>query len=343
MKAIVLRKPGELSLEEVSLPDRDGKVFVKVASVGICGSDVSAYKGTSRLGVFPRILGHEAAGVVESLPEGFKDLKVGDRVVIEPYRYCGKCYPCLIGRTNCCENMSVIGVHQDGAFAEYIAHDPHLVHKVPSDISWQKLTLVEPLTISMQAVKRVGVKMGEHVVVIGAGTIGILAALYVKHLGGVPIVVDPVDSRLEIAKRGGIGYTINPQKEDPFKLVRDITGGRMAEVVIEASGSEKAVRDTIDYVSYAGRISLVGYPFNDVSLPTYLITKKELDVKGSRNSVGLFKEAIELVSKGLIDVEIVISAIVSFDDIPRYIKELVSNPGGYLKVIALLDESAKGT
>lgn len=337
MKAVVLREPGDLRVEDVNLPKADGKVFLRVSSVGICGSDVSAYKGTSRLGVFPRILGHEAAGVVVELPNGATGLKVGDKVVIEPYRYCGRCYPCSIGRTNCCENMSVIGVHQDGAFAEYLAHDLHLVHKVPEGISWEKLALVEPLTISMQSVKRVGVKRGEHVVITGAGTIGILAALYVKHLGGVPILIDPVDSRLEIGKRGGIDYVINPKKEDPFKVVREITNGRMAEVVIEASGSEKAVRDTIDYVSYAGRVSLVGYPYNDVPLPTYLITKKELDVKGSRNSVGLFKEAIELVSNELIDVGIVISAIVSFDELPKYIKELASNPGSYLKVIALLD------
>lgn len=340
MKAVLLKEPGVIDIEEVGLPEADGKVLVKIASVGICGSDVSAYKGTSRLGVFPRILGHEAAGVVVESPREALGLKVGDRVVIEPYRYCGRCYPCSIGRTNCCENMSVIGVHQDGAFAEYLAHDFHLVHKVPDEVPWEILALVEPLTISMQAVKRVGLKEGEHVVVTGAGTIGILAALYAKHLGGIPILIDPVESRLEIGRKGGIEYTVNPKKENSVEAVKDITGGRMAEVVIEASGSERAVRDTIDYVSYAGRISLVGYPYNDVPLPTYLITKKELDVKGSRNSVGLFEEAIELVSEGLINVGVVISATVGFGDLPKYIKELASNPSSYLKVIALLDEGA---
>ncbi|MBC7332803.1 MAG: alcohol dehydrogenase catalytic domain-containing protein [Synergistetes bacterium] len=340
MKAVVLREPGVIGVEEIGLPESDGKVLIKIVSVGICGSDVSAYKGTSRLGVFPRIIGHEAAGVVVEAPEKIESLKVGDKVVIEPYRYCGRCYPCSIGRTNCCENMSVIGVHQNGAFAEYITHDPHLVHKVPDDVPWEILALIEPLTISMQAVKRVELKEGEHVVVTGAGTIGILSALYAQHLGGIPILIDPVESRLEIGRKGGIEYTINPKRENPFEAVKDITRGRMAEVVIEASGSERAVRDTIDYVSYAGRISLVGYPYNDVPLPTYLITKKELDVKGSRNSVGLFKEAIELVSEGLVDVGVVISAIVGFEDLPKYIKELASNPGSYLKVIALLDEGA---
>lgn len=337
MRAVVLREPGVVGVEEVPLPKEDGKVLVKVVSVGICGSDVSAYKGTSRLGVFPRILGHEAAGVVVSVPPSQTKLKVGDRVVIEPYRYCGRCYPCSIGRTNCCENMSVIGVHQDGAFAEYLAHDPHLLHKVPDGVPWEILALVEPLTISMQAVKRVGVKEKEHVVITGAGSIGILSALYVKHLGGIPILIDPVDSRLEIGKRAGIEYRVNPVKEDAIAFLKDLTGGRMAEVVIEASGSERAVRDSIDYVSYAGRISLVGYPYNEVPLPTYLITKKELDVKGSRNSVGLFKEAIELVSNGLINVGAILSAVVKFEELPHYIKELASNPSLYLKVVALLD------
>lgn len=337
MKAVVLRAPGDLGIEEVRDPVRDGKVVVKIASVGICGSDVSAYKGTSRLGVFPRILGHEAVGVVVDLPEGSTGFNLGDIVVIEPYRYCGRCYPCSIGRTNCCENMSVIGVHGDGAFAQYLAHEPHLLHRAPQGIGWERLTMVEPLTISMQAVKRVNVAKGEHVVITGAGTIGILAALYAKYIGAVPILVDPLPFRLEVAKRGGIDHVINPREVDPVHAIREITGGRMAEVIIEASGSEKAVRATIDYVSYAGRISLVGYPYEEVSLPTYLITKKELDVKGSRNSVGLFKEAIELVAKGLIDVSLVVSSVVKFEDLPKYIKDLAENPGSQLKVVALLD------
>ncbi len=338
MKAIVLRSPGEIAVGNLAMPFRcGGEALVKVVSVGICGSDVSAYKGTSRLGVFPRILGHEAVGIIEELPQFETNLRVGDLVVIEPYRYCGRCYPCSIGRTNCCENMSVIGVHQDGAFAEYIAHDLHLLHKVPTSVSFERLVMVEPLTISMQAVKRVGIKEGEHVVITGAGTIGILAALYAKHLGAIPILIDPVDSRLEMAKRGGIEYTINPAKVNALEAVKEITKGRMAEVVIEASGSERAVRDSIDYVSYAGRISLVGYPYNEVPLPTYLITKKELDVKGSRNSVGLFSESIRLVSEGLIDVGLLISAVVKFDELPKYIKELAFNPASYLKVVALLD------
>lgn len=336
MKAILLKEAGDIKVAQVEPPQRgDNEVLIKVKSMGICGSDISAYMGTSPLVKYPRIIGHEIAGEVMEVANDETILAVGDRVVLEPYVYCGTCYPCQNNRTNCCENLNVLGVHIDGGMSEFFAHPRHLVHKVPANISWERLAMVEPLTISMQAIRRSRLKKGEHVVIIGCGTIGLLAAQYALALEAEPIVLDRVEERLEFAKQLGIKYVINPLKMDAVESIKEITKGRMAEVVVEASGNESAIRCSIDYVAFSGRISLVGYPKNEVSLPTFLYTKKELDIVGSRNSYKVFPESIQLITENKIDVTPVITQTVAFEDIPRIVQDISVNPQNYLKVVAL--------
>jgi len=337
MDAVCLQSPGNISVEQIAHAKRkENEVLIKVRSLGICGSDIGAYMGTNPLVSYPRIIGHEVAGEVVEVPENETELAVGDHVVLEPYVYCGNCYPCNNERTNCCENLTVLGVHIDGAMAEYFSHPRHLVHKVPDDIPWNLLAMVEPLTISMHAVHRSRVKKGEHVVITGSGPIGLLAAQYVLALEALPIVVDLVQERLEFAKQLGVQHVVNLQQGDPVEAIKTITGGRMAQVVIEASGNAAAVRSTIDYVSYAGRIALVGWPKNEISLPTAMFTKKELDIVGSRNSYHAFPESIELIAGKKVDVAAVISKTISFAEVPALVSDIAANPGNYLKVIALL-------
>ena len=336
MNAIYLQSPGEIKVQEVPNPARkDNEVLIKVHSLGICGSDIGAYLGTNPLVSYPRIIGHEVAGEVVAIPGHETGLAVGDRVVLEPYVYCGKCYPCRNARTNCCENLTVLGVHIDGAMSDYFSHPRHLVHKVPDTISWNLLAMVEPLTISMHAVKRSRVKQGEHVVITGSGPIGLLAAQYVLTLAAVPIVVDPVEERLAFAKDLGVKHAINPVNTDAVNEIRNITGGRMAEVVIEASGNAAAIRSSIDYMAYSGRISLVGWPKNEIPMPTALFTKKELDIVGSRNSFHSFPESIQLIAENKVDVAAVITKTIAFAEIPDYVSDIAKNPGKYLKVVAL--------
>lgn len=164
------------------------------------------------------------------------------------------------------------GVHIEGGMAEFVSHPRHLLHKVPGNIPWELVPMAEPLVISMHAIRQSETKAGEHVVITGAGQIGLLAQ-YALTIGAIPIVIDPVDERLALALSLGVPYTINPVSSDAFAEIKRITKDRMAEVIIEASGSDRAIRGAIDYVSYAGRISLVGWPKSDI-LPTALITKK---------------------------------------------------------------------
>ena len=333
MKSVCLKQPGEISLVDIPRPTRgQGEILLKVRSAGICGSDIGAYKGVNPLVSYPRIIGHEIAGEVIEVPDDEVELIPGDRVILEPYVYCGHCYPCSIGHTNCCENLTVRGVHIEGGMAEYVSHPRHLLHKVPDNIPWNLVPMAEPLVISMHAVNQSQTKAGEHVVIFGAGQIGLLAAQYALTIGAIPIVVDPVDERLALARSLGITHTVNPVSSDAFEAIKTITNGRMAEVVIEASGAAPAIRNALDYVSYAGRISLVGWPKNDIALPTALITKKELTIRGSRNSVGQFPESLRLIAEGKINVAALLTKSVAIDETPATVVDIAEHPERYLKV-----------
>jgi 2-desacetyl-2-hydroxyethyl bacteriochlorophyllide A dehydrogenase len=337
MKAILINAPKDISVKEVSNPERkENEVLIKVHGMGICGSDIAAYKGINPLVTYPRIIGHEIAGEVLEVPRGETEMTPGDRVVIEPCVYCGTCYPCKNKRTNCCENLAVRGVHIDGGMSEFCFHPRQLIHKVPAGVSWKHLAMVEPLTISIHAVKRARLAKGEHLVVTGAGPIGLLAALYALVIGAVPMIVDPIDERLAFARSLGIPYGINPVKESAVERIKEITGGRMAEAVIEASGSDAAIRSSIDYVAYSGRISLVGWPKGEVSLMTAMFTKKELDVMGSRNSLRDFPESIDLIAGNKIDVASLVTRTVSFEEVPAVVKEMAAYPERFMKVVALM-------
>lgn len=337
MKGVCLNSANDVCIKEVEQPKaKENEVVIKVKSLGVCGSDVGAYRGTNPLVTYPRIIGHEIAGIVTKVPENNLDIKVNDRVIIEPYIYCGDCYPCSLGRTNCCEELKVLGVHVDGGMVEEFAHPIHLVKKVPENILWGEVPLAEPLTIALHSLHRSRVKEGEHVVICGAGPIGVMAGLVAQVYGAEPILIDPVQSRLDFAKNQGIKYTVNPVSENAVEVIKEITKGRMAEAVIEASGANASIKSMMDYASYAGRISLVGWPKGEISILTSMITKKELDIVGSRTSSGEFQEALELISSKKVDVKPFISSIVPLEGVPEALVDLSEHPDKYMKIVAVL-------
>lgn len=336
MKAVLLKHAKDIEIVDVQRKDLEDKVTIHVVTMGICGSDIAAYKGISPLVTYPRILGHEVAGKIVRVPENDRGIHVGDRVIVEPYMSCGSCYPCKLGRTNCCEDMRVIGVHEDGGMREYYFHDLKWIHKVPDSLPWEHVPMVEPLSIAIHGIHRLDVKAGEHVAITGAGPIGLLAAQFVLYLDAVPILIDPLQQRLELAQKIGINYVFDPRKNDLTQEIPKITGGKMVEAFLEASGAPAAVKSSLDLIHYAGRIAFLGWPKEEVSLPTYLITKKELDVRGSRNSVGEFPLATELLAKGHVKVDSIITHIIDFDEIPEYVGSIAENPANFMKVIARL-------
>lgn len=334
MKAIELLNPWDVSCVELPMPEpKDEEALIKVKAVGICGSDIGAFRGTNSLVSYPRILGHEIAGEIVSIPSNAKGLKVGDRVVVDPYLYCGHCYPCSIGRTNCCVNLHVLGVHVDGGMAEYFCHPASMLVKIPDGMSYTQAALAEPLTISLHGIHRGGLKAGEFCTIIGAGPIGLVAGMIAQEYGAHAILIDLVQGRLDFAKKLGIEYVVNANEENPSQRISEITNGTMSQLVMECSGANVSVRNTLDFVSHAGRITLTGWPKKETSLPTDVITKKEIDIRGARTSAKEFDEAIQLIHSKRVDMLKILTKTVNLQEVPNIIADIEQMPEKYMKVV----------
>ncbi|MDD4849824.1 MAG: zinc-binding alcohol dehydrogenase family protein [Gemmiger sp.] len=340
MKAIKISEPWKVSCVEMEKPvPQPGQALIKVVAAGICGSDIGAFRGTNSLVSYPRVIGHELAGIVEAIPaDNKKGIQVGDRVVVDPYLYCGHCYPCSVGRTNCCTDLKVLGVHVDGGMAEYYTHPADMLIKIPEGMSWEQAAMAEPLTISLHGIHRGGLKAGEYCAIIGAGPIGLVAGMVAQAYGAHAILLDLVQERLDFAKSVGIEYTVNSGSEDAVARVAEITGGCMAQQVMECSGANPAVRMTLDLVSNAGRITLTGWPKKETSLPTDLITKKEVDIRGARTSAGEFEEALDLILTKKVDMTKILTKTISLAEAPDTIIDIEKNPGDYMKVVVRVSQ-----
>ena len=336
MKAVYLKEPNDISIKEIAKPEfKEGYALIKIVSMGICGSDIGAFRGANPMVSYPRVIGHELAGIVEQIGENPKGIKVGDRVVVDPYVYCGECYPCSLGRTNCCESLKTLGVHIDGGMTEYLLHPAHMLFPLDDEIPWELAPLSEPLNISLHGIHRANLQAGEHMAIFGAGAIGLLAALAAKAYGATPILIDPVEERLAHARSLGVELTCTPEKAVEF--VEEHTNGRMAEVVLEASGANPAIRCCLDVVSFAGRVVFTGWPKQETSLPTNLITSKELNVLGGRNGKNEIPEALELIKSGAVDIRAILSKVISIDEAPEAVREQSEFPGRYLKIVAMME------
>jgi 2-desacetyl-2-hydroxyethyl bacteriochlorophyllide A dehydrogenase len=334
MKCVCLEGLEKVSMSERPEPARKpGEALLAVKAASICGSDVKAYKGHGTPVNYPLVLGHEAvADILEIDANNAAGLKAGDRVVIDPYIYCGKCYACSLGRFNCCETLKVLGVHTDGCMSAYFAHPDHLLHRAPDDVPVELTALAEPLTIALHALHRTSLKAGEHIAIFGAGAIGLLAAMAALHYDAVPIVIDVVETRLKLARTLGVEFAFN-SRDGVAAAVRDATNGRMAEVVMEATGVEACIHDTVGLASYCGRIALTGWPTKEPVFDTFSVTKKELQIYGARNSHNEFGEALRLIERKKVDVSAILTETTRFDDLANALERLAKDPSRYLKIV----------
>lgn len=339
MKVIQVKGARDARVAEMPAPVlKEDSAIIKIRAVGICGSDLLTYQGVNlNVKEYPIVIGHETAGEIHEVGENPYGFKKGDRVILDPYLFCGECYPCGQGRTNCCEDLHCLGVHCDGSMCEYFTHPLSLLRRVPDGIPWETVPLAEPLVIGLHSLHRIKLAAGEHCVIVGGGTIGLMAAMGALVYGGIPIVVDVVDERLEVAKSVGVQHVLNPTKCDAVAEVFRLTKGRGAECVVEASGAAAGVRSTLEYAAYTGRVALTGWPKGDVTLSTAIITKRELDVRGARNGAGEFEEALRLIAEKKVPVEKVVSSVVPFEQLPEMLEKITTSPGDYLKVIGVLE------
>ena len=337
MKILCQPKPGVLELkEDFPLPQRhEDTAIVKIEMCGICGSDVTAYRGTNPTMRYPiNGLGHEGVGMITDIaPDNAKGLKVGDRVALEPYVPCNKCHMCNVGRFNNCADIHVCGVHKDGMMAEYFEHPVQLLYKIPDEMSWKHAALTEPFTIGLHAATRARVSAGEHVVVFGAGIIGLLASFACINYGATPILVDVLQKRLDYAKKLGIPYIFNSKDGGVEEYLREVTNGKLPEAMIDCTGAAPILEHMHDYVCHGARIALVGWPHGPVAINTVRCMQKELDICPSRNSNGKFPEALRLINEKKVPTDEIITKMIPLEEVETTIQDMIKNPSDYMKVI----------
>ena len=335
MKAIQIIRPGEVKITEMEPPQPGpGEVLLRITYVGFCGSDLSTYLGKNPLVTYPRIPGHEIAGIIETtgkeVPPRFRK---GMKATVIPYTSCGHCAACRNGRPNACEHNQTLGVQRDGAMTEYITVPWEKLLTVP-ELTEEELALVEPLTVGFHATARGEVKKGDTVLVLGCGMIGTGAIISATRRGAVVIAADIDDTKLELARTLGARHTINTQKEELHSTLQDLLHGEAPDVVVEAAGNPITYRAATEEVAFTGRVVCIGYTPSEVSFATSLWVKKELDIRGSRNALPEdFEEVIATLKQHLFPPGNLISRIVTPEESPRAFADWAENPGRILKIL----------
>jgi 2-desacetyl-2-hydroxyethyl bacteriochlorophyllide A dehydrogenase len=308
MKAISLDQPQKFRLVDIAEPAAPGpcEALVRVHRVGICGTDFGGYMGKMPFFSYPRIPGHELGVEVIAVGAGVANVAVGDHCSVEPYLNCQKCYSCRRGHTNCCETNQTLGVMCDGGLAERYLLPARKLH-VSRKLTFDQLALVETLAIGCHAVNRGNPRAGEHVLVIGAGPIGLSAVEFAKLSGARTIVMDMNAGRLAfVREKMGVPDTIllTPEGEEAaIEQLRALTNGQMADVVIDATGSNKSMAGALAFCAFVGRLVYVGITQQEVSfLHAPIMHRREISIMASRNALpGDFTRIISLIEEGNID------------------------------------------
>jgi L-gulonate 5-dehydrogenase len=287
MKAIQIEKPEMLRVIDMEKPiiTTEDNVLIKMKAVGICGSDVGIYHGTNAAATYPRVIGHEMVGKVEEVGKGVTRVKPGDRVIVDQVKSCGHCYACRIGRGNVCGNLEVRGVHIDGGYREYMAIPETACYVLPESLSDEDAVMIEPTTIAIQCCSRAQLSKEDTLLIYGCGSLG-SSILKIASLRGCKIIVaDIVDQKLE----------------DLESRIKDLTDGYGVTISIDAACIKNSLLTLLKVTGNAGRVMTMGFSTAPTEINQFLITSKELDVRGSRLQNKKFGDAIELIKQGKLD------------------------------------------
>ena len=340
MKALIYTRPYSFEYSDFSDPVAgDDDVLIRVKACGICGSDVHGFTGKTGRRIPPLIMGHEAAGIVEGLGKNVSGFKKGDRVCFDSTVYCNKCEACRTGLFNRCDKRQVLGVSvpafkRHGAFAEYVAVPSWIVSKIPDELSFVHAALLEPASIGTHAANRAPISNDDTVVVIGAGTIGLFILQAAKLRGAAKVIaVDINEFRLDLAKKLGADKLINPLKSDLSEAVLQETEGKGANVTLEAVGYAKTFADAVSITRMGGHIVAVGNLEKKAEFDLQQLVAKEHTFTGSYASSGEFRDCIELVASGKINVEPLISDILPLKEGPDAFDRLLKAEENLLKIV----------
>jgi L-iditol 2-dehydrogenase len=336
MKAAFLTKPYCIDLREIEKPEikNDDEVLVRIKSVGVCGSDIHYYK-EGRIGEFivkePLILGHESSGIVEEVGKDVKNLKVGDRVAIEPGIPCRKCDYCKEGRYNLCPDVKFFATPPfNGTFCEYIVHPSDFLYKLPENISFDEATLIEPFSVGIHACNLINLRPGEKVIVSGLGPVGLLALLSAKIYGGIVYGIERIEKRIEFARNFGAEYVFDTKKIEIKEIKNKLP--EKVDVVLECSGNPGLMEETVYWVKRGGRIVFIGMGTDFINFNISKITIDEIKISGIFRYANTYKKAIEIITRNKIDFKNLISKKFSLDDV----KEALEYSGKNLDCIKVI-------
>ncbi len=340
MKALVYTKP--YCLEYTDFPNPavvDNDVLVRVKACGICGSDVQGFTGKTGRRIPPLIMGHEASGIVESFGKNVKGFQKGDRVCFDSTVYCNKCEPCKQGFYNRCESRQVLGVSvpsfkRHGAFTEFVAVPWWIVSKIPVDLSFIHAALLEPVSIAMHAANRASISKGDTIVVIGAGTIGLFIMQAVRMKGAKKIIVSDINEfRLDTARNFGATTIVNPAKSQLKKMVSMQTENKGADVTFEVVGFADTFREAVSVTKTGGCVIAVGNLQKTAEFDLQELVSRELTFTGSYASAGEFRDCIDLVASGKINVQPLISDCLPLSQGQRAFERLLKAEEDLLKIV----------
>lgn len=339
MKAIKVVKPFQVEIVDVPKPEikKADDVIVKITSGGICGSDIQIWNGTNSLATYPRIIGHEFGGIVTEVGSGVTNVKVGDKVAVDPVVSCGHCYACKIGRHNVCSTLEVMGVHRDGGFAEYVIADEKNIHKFHKDFDESLLGIVEPYTIGVQINNRGQIHEGDKVLIMGSGPIGITAMQVAKRNKAQVIMTDIVKERLDKALSMGADEVVLVSEEDLNARLDKFTDGEGIPVIVDTVCTPSSFEQCVQLASPAGRIVVIGLKNMPSQITMADITKKELTIIGSRLNCNCFDEVIAGFEDGSLQPDQLMTKAYSYADIEDALQMIKEHPQDVLKIVLKFD------
>jgi L-iditol 2-dehydrogenase len=303
MRAAVVTGVEKVSIEEIEKPSiKDDEVLIKARTVGVCGSDLHLFRGKHAFRKPPAILGHEVSGDVVEIGKNVRNIKVGDRVTVEPQYGCGECDFCRQGSVNLCQGKVVPGTAQwIGVFVEYFNAPEKTVYKLNDAIGYRMGTMIEPLAVAVRALHRATIKEKDCLVIFGAGTIGLLCLVVAKHLGFKTVVcTDVARFNLDMALKHGATRAINPLEIDPVDIVKQLTGGKGADLALVAAGAPDILDQASACVRKWGEIGVIAMITEKIPFYSYSIVSNEQRMYGALSyATHDFKEAADMINGGL--------------------------------------------
>ena len=339
MKALLLKEYNRLVYTDCLKPEiNDDEVLVEIKAAGICGSDIHGMDGSTGRRIPPIIMGHEASGVIVETGRNVPGWNIGDRVTFDSTIYKLDDWYTRKGNYNLSDNRMVLGVsckdfRRDGAFAQFVAIPGHILYRLPDNVTFEQAAMVEPVAVALHAINLSGVKINDTAVVFGSGMIGLFIIQLLKQAGCNVIAVDMLQEKLDMAKNAGAGVILNAQTDDVPGEIRKLTNGRGADFAFEAVGITPTIKSAIESLRKGATLILVGNLSPSVELPLQKVVTQEITVRGSCAINGEYPAVLDLISKGKINVDSMISAVAPLSEGAMYFDKLYKKEPGLLKVI----------